>query len=145
MRIAVLTICLTLSACAGTMNGMLRGSGERISITFTQELQHDNLQVTMPDGESFVGKAVMVGRSTSMGTGLGAATARSSSAANTTAWGTSFGVVETYTGSVQAVLFGNRGNTMRCKFQYADSSGFTTAGGVGLCETSDGRVADVQW
>lgn len=145
MRILVVVICLTLSACAGTMNGMIRGSGEPISIAYTQGMQHDNLQVTMPDGETFTGKAVMVGHSTSMGTGFGTATANSSSGAYATASVTSFGVVESYTGSMQAVLFGNKGHTMRCKFQYADSSGFTTAGGVGLCETSDGRVVDVQW
>lgn len=145
MRILVVVIFLSLSACAGTMNGMIRGSGEPISIAYTQGMQHDNLQVIMPNGETFTGKTVMVGHSTSMGTGFGTATATSSSGAYATASGTSFGVVESYTGSMQAVLFGNKGHTMRCKFQYADSSGFTTAGGVGLCETSDGRVVDVQW
>ena len=54
-------------------------------------------------------------------------------------------VVEMYTGSATGVLFGDKGKTMRCKLQYADSSGFTPTGGVGLCETSDGRVVDVQW
>ena len=145
MKILIVVICLTLSACAGTMNGMVRGSGERISISYTQGMQHDNLKVKMPDGEIFSGKAVMVGHSTSMGIGFSSAAATSSSGAYATGSGTSFGVVESYTGSMQAVLFGNKGHTMRCKFQYADSSGFTTAGGVGLCETSDGRVVDVQW
>jgi hypothetical protein len=125
------------------MNGMVRSSGQPLSIAYTQGMQHDNLEVTMPDGETFTGKAVMVGRSTSIGTGFGTAT--SSSGGYATASGTSFSVVESYTGSMQAVLFGNKGHTMRCKFQYADSSGFTTAGGVGLCETSNGRVIDVQW
>ena len=142
MRILVLVICLTLSACAGTMNGMIRGSGEPISIAYTQGMQHDNLQVTMPDGEAFTGKAVMVGHSTSMVTSFGTATSPSFKGPVS---GAGFGVLESYTGSVQAVLFGNQGHTMRCKLQYADSSGFTAAGGVGLCETSDGRVIDVQW
>lgn len=143
MRLLIVLICVALSACAGTMNGMVRSSGQPLSIAYTQGMQHDNLEVTMPDGETFTGKAVMVGRSTSMGTGFGTAT--SSSGGYATASGTSFSVVESYTGSMQAVLFGNKGHTMRCKFQYADSSGFTTAGGVGLCETSNGRVIDVQW
>lgn len=52
MRILIVVICLTLSGCAGTMNGMIRGSGEPISISYTQGMQHDNLQVTMPDGEN---------------------------------------------------------------------------------------------
>jgi len=61
-----------------------------------------------------------------------------------------FSVVSTFTGNVAAVLFGDRGHTMRgsfqyadtsgLTFQYADTSGLTSIGGVGLCETSDGRT-----
>lgn len=145
MKKLAVVVCFFLSGCTGTMNGMLRGSGEPISIAYTQAMQHDDLQVTMPDGETFTGKAVMAGHSTSMGTGFGTVNATSSNGTYATASGSSFGVVQNYTGSMQAVLFGNRGHTMRCKFQYADSSGFTTSGGVGLCEISDGRVVDVQW
>lgn len=54
--------------------------------------------------------------------------------------GSAFSVVSTYTGNVAAVLFEDRGHTMRCSFQYADTSGLTSMGGVGLCETSDGRT-----
>jgi len=127
------------------MSGMVRGSGEPISISYTQGMQHDNLKVTMPDGETFNGKAVMIVHSAKFVTGFGTATTASSKGPYATASGTGFGVVESYTGSVQAVLFGDKGHTMRCKLQYADSSGFTTASGVSLCETSDGRVMDVQW
>ena len=112
---------------SGTMSGMTRESGERINILYTQGLSHDDLEVTLVDGENFKGKVVMTGNSTSVISG------------------SSFNVVNTYTGSVQGVLFGNRGNTMRCSLQYADSGGFTSAGGVGVCETSDGIVIDVQW
>jgi hypothetical protein len=59
--------------------------------------------------------------------------------------GSAFSVVSTYTGNVAAVLFGDRGHTMRCSFLYADTSGLASIGGVGLCETSDGRMMDVQW
>ena len=125
------------------MQGMIRGSGERIKMSYEQAMQHDNLQVTLPDGETFKGKVVMEGASTGLGYGFGTANANSSSGGVAT--GTAFGVVQTYTGSMRGVLFGDKGRTMVCKFQYADSSGFTSAGGVGLCETSDGRVMDVQW
>lgn len=127
------------------MQGMIRGSGERVTMSYEQARKHDNLQVTLPDGETFKGKAVMEGRSTGLGYGFGTATATSSSGAAIPGTGTAFGVVATYTGSMRGVLFGDKGHTMVCKFQYADSSGSTSAGGVGLCETSDGRVIDVQW
>jgi hypothetical protein len=124
----LLILCLFLSACAGTMNGMVRNSGEPVSIAYTQNMQHDNLQVTMPDGEVFIGKAVQTDRST-----------------GTIAIGKDFGVVESSTGSVQAVLFGNKKHTMQCKLQYANASGFTTDGGVGVCQTSNNKIIDVQW
>ena len=87
----------------------------------------------MPNSEIFKGKAVMVGNSTS--------TINSFDSTGTSA----FSVVENYTGDVQAVLFGSKGNTMRCKLQYADSGGLTTAGGIGICESSNGEVIDVIW
>jgi len=133
--ITATVIVLLLSGCAGTMNGMVRNTGDSVTITYQQGMEHDDLQVVMPDGEIFKGKAVMVGRSSGIGWGFGGASATSPA----------FSIVESYTGSMQAVLFGDRKHTMRCKFQYADSSGFTTSGGVGHCETSDGRVVDVLW
>jgi hypothetical protein len=93
MRLVVVRFCLTLSACAGTMNGMIRNSGEPVSIAYTQGMQHENRQVTMPDGELFTGKAVMVGHTTSLGTGFGSATATSSSGAYAIASGSSFSVI----------------------------------------------------
>ena len=144
-KFAVLTIVLFLSGCAGTMDGMVRNNGDRVTISYQQGMEHDDLQVVMPDGETFKGKAVMVDRSSGVGWGFGGASATSSTGASAYGTGSAFSVVETYTGSMQGVLFGDRKHTMRCKFQYADSSGFTTSGGVGLCEISDGRVIDVQW
>ena len=114
---------------------MIRGSGERISMSYQQGARHDDLQVTLPDGETFKGKVVTGGASSGLGYGLGIATAPA----------TAFGVVATYTGGMRGVLFGDKGHTMICNFQYADASGYTEAGGVGLCETSDGKVIDVQW
>ena len=125
-------MAIMLHGCAGTMNGMVRNSGERVAISYQQGIAHDYLVVVMPDGENFTGKAVMVGRSSSIGWGSTGTTS-------------AFGVVQTYTGNMWAVLFGDRNNTMQCKLQYSDSSGMTSAGGIGLCETSDGRLIDVLW
>ena len=144
-RRATATLCLALAGCAGTMSGMVRGTGERVQIAYQQGVSHDDLSITMPDGEAFVGKAVMVGGGTSMGMGMGTATAVSSSGTVATARANAFGVVNTYTGDVEAVLFGNRSHSLHCRLRYAAKGGFTSAGGVGICETSDGRVIDVQW
>lgn len=85
-------------------------------------------------------KAVMRGASTTFGTAFGTATA-----GTTTAFGTSILIGSSYTGDFVATLIGNRGSTLSCQLQYADSSGFTTAGGVGVCQHSDGRIIDIVW
>jgi hypothetical protein len=144
-HITTIFIVLVLAGCAGTMNGMVRNTGERVTINYQQGMEHDDLQVVMPDGETFNGKVVMVGHSSGLGWGFGSALATSSTGASAYGAGSTLSILETYTGSMQGVLFGDRKHTMSCKFQYADSSGVTTSGGVGLCEISDGRVIDVQW
>ena len=103
------------------------------------------MQVTLADGETYKGKVVMAGRSSGVGYGFSSATAKDSQGRTANGTGAAFNVVETPTGNMQCVLFGDRGHTMRCSFQYADTRGDTSAGGVGVCETSDGRVIDVQW
>ena len=143
-QLVLLGIAL-FAGCSGTMNGMVRNSGDRVTISYEQGMEHDKLQVTLPDGETYKGKVVMVGRSSGYGYGFGTALAKSRSGSAVYGTRSAFSVVETYTGNMQGVLFGDRGHTMRCVFQYADSSGFTDSGGVGVCETSDGRVIDVQW
>ena len=46
---------------------------------------------------------------------------------------------------VKAVMFGNQGSTLRCLMQKADSSGFTTMGGIGECIHGDGSRIEVVW
>ena len=123
--IVLLFFILTACGGTGTMHGLMRDSREMISINYTEGMYHDNLTVTMPDGEAFTGKAVMVDSSASFVGG--------------------YGMVVKGTGNIHAVLFGDRGNTMRCQFQYANPTGSTGEGGIGLCETSKGELVDVQW
>lgn len=144
-RLIALSLLLILTGCAGTMQGMIRGSGQLVSINYEQAMSHDNLRVSLPDGEAFIGKAVQVGNSVSIGQSFGSVFGVSSSGRTFAAASSGFGVVSTFTGNVEAVLFGSRGRSMQCRLRYADSSGFTTAGGVGVCETSDGKVIDVMW
>ena len=144
-KLAILAIVVLLSGCSGAMNGMIRDTGERVSITYEQGMSSDSLVITLPDGEIFKGRAVRVGSSTGIVSGFGAASAYGSGGNSAYGTSSSFGVVSTHTGNLQATLFGDRKHTMRCSFQYADTSGYTPEGGIGVCETSDGRVIDVQW
>ncbi len=130
--IYIFIISILLAGCAGSMSGMTRSDGEKVAINYSQGMVHDNLTVTMPDGEEFKGKVVMVGGSTSHASIYGTD-------------GNAFATVNTYTGNMHGVLFGDAGHSMVCKLQYADSSGFTSMGGVGMCETSASEVIDVQW
>jgi hypothetical protein len=127
------------------MTGMVRESGDMVTIAYEQGMEHDALSVTMPDGEHFQGKVVMVGRTTGISSGFANLSAHSSTGAHASGSGYAFGVANTDTGNMQAILFGNRGHSMRCSFQYANTSGLTNAGGIGVCETSAGKVIDVQW
>ena len=122
--------------CSGKMQGMLREGGSSVTVDYNQNLLHDSLRIQMPDGELFTGKAVMTGHSTGLGVGVSASPMGAIPA---------FGVVQSFSGSMEAVLFGSNGHTMKCRFQYADSTGLTNMGGIGLCETSKGIVIDLQW
>jgi hypothetical protein len=121
------------------MQGVVRGTGKPVQFSYEQGIDSDTLTANI-DGEIFHGKSVMQGASTTIGTGFGTATSGS-----TSAFGTTTIIGSTTTGDFVAVLIGNKGSSLSCQLHYADSSGFTTSGGVGVCQHSDGRVVDVIW
>lgn len=137
--LVVVTLLSALGACSGTMQGVVRGTGQPVQFSYEQGMDSDTLRAVI-DGESFQGKAVMRGATTTVGTGFGTAYSGS-----TSAFGTTTIIGSTYTGDVVAVLLGSSGSSLSCQLHYADSSGFTTMGGVGVCQHSDGRVIDVLW
>ena len=126
----VVVMFASLGACAGNMQGVVRGTGQTVSINYEQGMSSDSLTAVI-DGEDFAGKTVMRGATTTFGNAFGAAM--------TTFVGTST------SGDFVATLLGNRGSTLSCDLQYADVTGFTTAGGVGVCRHSDGRIIDIIW
>lgn len=128
----ILLPLLALAACSGGMTGQIRGTGEKVPFTYEQGIDHDVYGTTI-DGEVFSGKAVMDGSSTVVGNTFGA------NGFGPTMFGTG------YTNRFVAVLLGNRGSSLNCQMRYADSSGFTTSGGVGVCSHSDGRLIDIVW
>jgi hypothetical protein len=127
ISLLILVMFAFLSACGGNMQGMVRGTGQPVVFAYEQGMSSDSLTAVI-DREEFAGRAVMRGSSTTVGN-----------------FGLSTLVASSSTGDVVATLIGNQGSTLSCQLQYADSSGFTTAGGVGLCQHSDGRVIDIVW
>lgn len=122
---------LSLAGCAGEMTGQVRGTGERVVFKYEQDFDQDRYS-TVIGGETFSGKAVMDGSTSGVGTVFG------------DGWDSAiFG--STTTNRFVAVLLGNKGNSLNCQMRYADSSGFTSSGGVGQCLHSDGRIIDVVW
>jgi hypothetical protein len=126
LLIALTTMAFASMACSGTMRGIDRYSGKRVFFSYTDEkFGSAEIQVTMPDGEHFVGRIV-----------------KESVAANTPL-SKSYPAVEEFSGNTEAFLQGDRGNNMKCKFRLSDKVIGFKGGGFGLCETFDGRVIDI--
>ncbi|MCA0873812.1 hypothetical protein LCL97_23520 [Seohaeicola saemankumensis] len=118
---------LVLSACSGTMQGVVRGDGTRVAFQYEQGAQNDTYRAQL-DGEQFLGKAVFA-----------------DAVSGYIVTPTSLVPYKSTTGNLIATLLGNRGSTMSCKMTYANSSGLTNDGGIGVCQHSDGRIIDVVW
>lgn len=132
MRTIGLTVCaLALAGCSGSMQGVIRGEGTPVQFQYEQGFDRD-FYTTVVDGEQFSGQAVNANASSGVGTVVAGGQVGNV-------------VVSTTTGEFVAVLLGDEGSTMRCQMNYADSSGVTSFGGVGICQHSDGRVIDVTW
>ena len=114
------------------------------------------LSVTLPDGESYSGRYLQITSTSTvdtLGWGWGYGYGWGPYWGDWGAWGpgpwygpadwTSF--VRNYSGSVVATLFGNAGHTMRCRFHLASPELGLSGGGVGECQTSDGRHIDAQF
>ncbi len=125
-----------LAGCSGSMQGVIAGSSERPQISYEQGMDSDNLRVAMPSGEVFQGKLVHAGQTETVGFGTAVS-------GLDTAFGTYFG--SSTTGRMVGKLFSDQGRVMDCQMQYADASGFTTAGGVGQCQVVGGERIDVVW
>lgn len=125
-----------LAGCSGSMQGVIAGSSERPQISYEQGMDSDNLQIAMPSGEVFQGKLVHAGRVDTVGFGTAVS-------GLDTATGTYFGT--STTGRMVGKLLSNQGRVMDCQMQYADASGFTTAGGVGQCQVLGGERIDIVW
>ena len=99
-------------------------------------LENDGiLKVTMQNGEIFSGKFV-----------------QKSSSKSGDAWkiGESSGDDNlilndstTVSSQAEAILIGNKGSTMKCKFQLSDPESGIDGGGIGSCRTSTGKMINM--
>ena len=111
---------LYLLTFSGYVNLVATSSGTPTSVTF--KFGSGEIQMTMPDGERFVGGIVEE------------ATIDSSK---------EYPSVYEFSGNTEAFLQGDRGGKMRCKFRLSDTLLGFKGGGFGLCQTDDGRVIDI--
>ena len=129
--IFVTVLCGALAACSGTMDGVVREDAQRIKIKYSgARIGTAEVQVTMPGGERFTGRTQRGQDTTSPGSDNSAST-------NT------FQAVEEFEGNADAVLTGNRGNIMKCRFRITDIIIGFPSGGIGLCQSDDGRTIDI--
>jgi hypothetical protein len=114
---------IAVMACAGTMKGIDRYTGKRVHFSYEdQNFGSGEIQMTMPDGERFVGSIV---DETTVDSSRG------------------YPNVYEFPGNAEAFLKGDRGTKMRCKFRLSDKVIGFKGGGYGICETEDGRVIDM--
>jgi len=130
---------VTLVAGCGSDMRAVSSNGETAKFRYEQGLSSDSYYATI-GSESFEGRAVMVDAQTTFGTAFGSAYSSFGSAFSTAnSVGFSSG------GKVKAVMWGDKGSTLHCLMQYADSMGITSMSGVGECIHSDGSRIDVVW
>ncbi|MDX2499139.1 MAG: hypothetical protein QNL14_01355 [Deltaproteobacteria bacterium] len=126
---AVLFVVLT--ACSGTMDGVVRKDAKRVKFEYSgARIGTADVQVTMPQGERFEGRTHRGREATAPNAGVSASSDR-------------FETLEGFYGNADAVLFGDRGNIMKCRFHLTDVLIGFPSGGFGLCQLADGRVIDI--
>ena len=131
----ILTIILliVLLGCAGSMKGVVRRDAKRVEFSYTDSrVGAGILQAVLPGGERFEGKIVRIGSADDQ-----------SVSAVSGSESTDFEDVKLFGGNAEATLSGDKGNTMKCRFNLADSIIGITSGGFGLCQVTDGRVIDI--
>jgi hypothetical protein len=129
--VAMAIIFAVLAACSGTMQGVVRKDARRVVFDYSDsKMGTADVQVVMPGGERFEGRVER---------GTDRTRPNSSSTISTDR----FEAVETFGGNADAVLSGNRGNIMKCRFHLTDVIIGFSGHGIGICQLADGRVIDI--
>src|SRR5512134_3903311 len=127
----LLLLIVLLAACSGTMTGRVQQVGESVIFQFEDSgIGTGTLRTTLSDGETFKGKYA---DESSSGFVTGFDTEGKGA---TIVHGETFETIESYSGNIAAVLFGNKGHTMKCRFRAANSLMGLPGGGEGRCQVS---------
>ena len=127
----IAAILIVMAACSGSLRGVMRIDASRIPFNYSDsQIGNANLQVVLPGGERFEGRT---GRGIELTLPMAGATASMDR----------FEAVEEFKGNAEAVLSGDRGNLMQCRFLLTDVILGFKGGGFGICQLSDGRVIDI--
>jgi len=132
--ISMISVVVLSVGCSGSINGVLRGSGEQASVSLYSGLCLDSLQVTLPDGETFIG---YISVTESDGEADPFCVSRYQKV-------TSSSSVISDGHDADSILFGDRLNMMRCELSFQEPGRWGPASGTGVCRLSDGRTIDVQ-
>lgn len=138
LKIALFVSVTTLVGCEST--GAIHGvseDGRGVQFEYNQGFLENSgtLNITMPNGETFHGKFIQQSSTVS---GNEWDIGESSKDDSFT-----FKDSKTLSSATDAVLIGNRGNTMKCKFQLSSPRLGIEGGGVGHCKTSNRKSITV--
>lgn len=145
----------TLAGCAysGAIAGRVEGRGAQpqpVTMNFQANRfgPGGTINVELPSGEYFTGRWVQVMPDTS-------AAAFGPGGVGWGPWPPGWGdwgggrtfesFVQAYAGDVAATLFGDRKNTMRCRFRLTNQPDGMSGGGSGECQITNGDVIQAQF
>ena len=132
--VSIISLVGLIAGCSGSMSGVLRNSGEQVSISHYGGLCLDSLQVTLPDGETFIGYIAAPESDGEV----------DSFCVSPYQKATSYSSGPSNSGGSDSILFSDRLNMMRCELSFQDSRRWRSASGAGVCRLSDSRIIDVQ-
>ncbi|GAA6137068.1 hypothetical protein NBRC116583_08150 [Arenicella sp. 4NH20-0111] len=126
-----------LSGCVstGSIDGVSDGKAVRFSYEQSAFENDGKLEISMPDGELYSGKFV---QSSSSKSGDDWIIGESSDDDSLVLKDST-----TVSSRTSALLLGNRGSTMKCKFQFSNPDVGIDGGGIGQCHTSKEQTVSV--
>jgi hypothetical protein len=123
---------LALSACSGTMTGLVAGTGELVTYNY-KGMGNGSIRASMPSGEMFNGRFIKpVEKVNNSGIAFLGGNMLSQ-----------FNHSKGTTNNIEATLIGSKKHSMKCLFKVSNPDIGLPSGGNGQCEITDGRRVDV--
>lgn len=129
----LLSLLALIAGCSGNMHGVLRERGEEVSVASYKGLCLDSLQITLPDGETYIGYITAP---------AGEGELDPECVVRYGTFSSSGGVADAGS-NPESVLFSDRMNMMRCELTVSGSGRWRAASGTGTCRLPDSRAIDV--